>query len=904
MEIMVPTQSSVTNCPSVDALRQFVLHGKAASSSIESHLESCDVCQEAVEKIQSEQRLSHVGTLFRDRPLRDTNLAFLRIGDSAKSESSAPVRELPTIPGIEIEGFLGRGGMGVVYLARQTSLARQVAMKTIRLDHGSDTDFVTRFKREAQAVAALSHENIVRAYEFDEHEGLPYLLMEHVPGRTLHEVIRDTELTTRQAAELVIILACAIDYAHGKGVVHRDLKPANVLVTPDGTPKITDFGLARLRQGVAGQESLPGRVGTPCYMAPEQATGSQDVGPAADIYALGAILYELLCRRPPFAGDDIADILSRVQFEDPVSPRTLSPRLPLDLETICLKCLTKEPTNRYPTALALAEDLQSFLESRPIKARPPGLLDRATKFARRHRIVAGFLCLLTISSVVTAAMAFAANTQRRRAEEALASASVNLGQFHAAMGDWNEALKDFDNALSRSSSRAGETHLDVARVSVQLLKHTVAEEHLKRAEDIFGANDPRVLLARADASKDSVQARSLAARAIEAGKLPDIDIDYARGLAANTAAEALTHLRKATSERPQNVRAQRMLCSLLLLRHEFAEARDHAMAIKAFLPHDKTYAILVALDTALNGDQAAAEEQLRKASGSIEPETLDNFRKVYAYVAQMPRLDVDINGNPPEPFQDPITSAAALLKNSSVLNDISGGYAPPDMLEAYGKLQQLVFNSFVPPNPAQTKAKLEEILSIYRDGFFLFWVAKFTALTGDRLAAAKLFEEAARTPAPMDVRAASHFLAVRNALQLIMAGLATDELYPELERIITENTKSLLALGERRGGHLFWCSQAALRVNQCPLMLDIANAWQAGDPHSSGPDLVRAIAAHFTKRPFEAIESARRVLKAEDGGAPEFRSAGINPSGEARAIISNAQKALAESGVKLEISDD
>jgi PAS domain S-box-containing protein len=294
----------------------------------------------------------------------------------------------PAIPGYEILGELGRGGMGVVYKARHLALNRIVALKMIlHAAYASDRHH-ERFRREAEAVARLQHANIVAVYEVGEHDDCPFFSLEYCSGGTLGEKLDGTAWPAHRAAELLQTLARAIHAAHRAGIVHRDLKPGNVLLTSEGQPKITDFGHAK-RLGEERHTRSGEVFGTPIYMAPEQASGNRDVGPATDVYALGAILYELLTGRPPFLAETPMDTILRVVGEEPVPPRRRQPQVPRDLETICLKCLQKDPKRRYESALALAEDLGRFLQGVPVKAAPASWwwhLARLMRLRRRLRV--------------------------------------------------------------------------------------------------------------------------------------------------------------------------------------------------------------------------------------------------------------------------------------------------------------------------------------------------------------------------------------------------------------------------------------------------------------------------------------------------------------------------------------
>jgi serine/threonine-protein kinase len=306
--------------------------------------------------------------------------ALLQPPTVADTTAPPPLPSLPCIQGFEILEVIGRGGMGVVYKARQVKLNRLVAIKMIWA--GADgTDWAQgRFGVEAEAVARLQHPNIVQIHEVGEEGGRPYLVLEYVGGGTLAQTLHGTPLAPQRAAELALTLARAVQHAHGHGIVHRDLKPANVLLTPEGTPRITDFGLAKRLDADLGQTQTGTVLGSPSYMAPEQAEGrTREVGPATDVYALGAILYELLTGRPPFRAATLMDTLEQVRTHEPVPPRSLQPKVPRDLETICLKCLEKLPAQRYASAGALAEDLQRFLDGEPIRARSLTVIDRVAR---------------------------------------------------------------------------------------------------------------------------------------------------------------------------------------------------------------------------------------------------------------------------------------------------------------------------------------------------------------------------------------------------------------------------------------------------------------------------------------------------------------------------------------------
>jgi serine/threonine-protein kinase len=298
------------------------------------------------------------------------------------------IGDLPQVPGYEVEAVLGHGGMGVVYKARHLALNRTVALKMLLAGAYASPPELARFQREAKALAGLRHTNIVQVYVVADHQCRPYFTMEFVESGSLSQKLTGTPRPAREAAALVATLAEAVEAAHKGGIVHRDLKPANVLLTAEGTPKISDFGLARRVEGEAALTQSGVALGTPSYMAPEQARGARVIGSAADVYALGAILYELLTGRPPFRGETSTETVLQVISQEPVPPARLNPKLPRDLETICLKCLRKEPQRRYASAAALAEDLQRFLRGEAISARPEGRLECFVRWVRRRPALA------------------------------------------------------------------------------------------------------------------------------------------------------------------------------------------------------------------------------------------------------------------------------------------------------------------------------------------------------------------------------------------------------------------------------------------------------------------------------------------------------------------------------------
>jgi eukaryotic-like serine/threonine-protein kinase len=367
--------------------------------------------------------------------------------DRATAAAEQPVSFPRAFGDYELLEEVARGGMGIVYRARQRSLNRMVAIKMILAGEFASPEFVRRFRHEAAAAASLQHAHIVAIHEVGEASGQHYFSMDLVEGRNLAELVRDQALPARRAATYVKTIAEAVHFAHAKGILHRDLKPSNILIDAFDQPRITDFGLAKEFRSGAELTQSGQALGSPAYMPPEQAAGKHALAsPASDLYSLGAILYHLLTGRPPFQGETLHQVLLQVQGTEPIAPRRLNPGVPEDLQTICLKCLEKDPTRRYPTARDFADELGRFLRDEPIAARPIGAVDKIWRWCRRRPAVASL------------------------------SASVLLLLFVVAFGS-SFAVWQVDRA--RQAEHAANRDL---RQTVNLLE-------LERAEDFFDAHD-------------------------------------------------------------------------------------------------------------------------------------------------------------------------------------------------------------------------------------------------------------------------------------------------------------------------------------------------------------------------------------------------------------------------------
>jgi serine/threonine protein kinase len=425
------------------------------------------------------------------------------------SEGTGGASKWPKVAGYQILGELGRGGMGVVYKARQRGLHRLVALKMILAGAHAGDQLLSRFGIEAEAVARLQHPNIVQIYEVGQQEGLPYFSLEFVDGGPLDSRISGKPQAPREAAQLIETLARAVHFAHRQGIIHRDLKPANILMTQAGVPKITDFGLAkRLEEGDSSETKSGTIMGTPCYMSPEQARGDvRTVGPLSDLYTLGAILYELLTGRPPFQGANAMDTLTQVTRDEPVPPARSQPNTPRDLETICLKCLQKEPTKRYTDCFELSEDLRRFLAGEPILARPVGQVERLWRWSRRNPKLAGAIAtILLLLLVVSVGSTWAAVTIRAKKDlaeqnekKAIANEQLAQQQKHLAEENEQKAINNEKTAHKQADLALNTLGLLITKVQSQLGRQPGAQE-LKR-ELLETAMDGLKQVAGGDAGK-------------------------------------------------------------------------------------------------------------------------------------------------------------------------------------------------------------------------------------------------------------------------------------------------------------------------------------------------------------------------------------------------------------------
>ncbi len=474
--------------PRVRALLEAILESRSTPE------EACKDCPELLSEVRNGLRR-----------LRKLELEVDSLFPTSGSETAPPEppdSPPPRIAGYDVEAVLGRGGMGVVYKARHLRLNRTVALKMMQTGAYPGAHERARFQREAEVVASLHHPNIVAVHDVGEHQGCPFFTMELLEGGSLAQALSGAPQPARRSAALLLTLAEAVQVAQQAGIVHRDLKPGNILLTAEGMPKIADFGLARHFESEAALTLSGTPLGTPSYMAPEQVIGNAGaIGPATDIYALGALLYEMLTGRPPFRGETAAETERQVIHEEPVAPARLNTTVPRDLETICLKCLNKEPARRYASAAALADDLRRFGEGRPIQARPVGFFERFWRWCRRNPTEAALVA--TALALVTLALGGGFWLERQRAERREETARREGQQSKAAeavleqavamqkKGRWPEARAVLEGAprlmdtpaLVGIHKRVGQALADVRIVSeleeirLRLLEGTAPSGH-------------------------------------------------------------------------------------------------------------------------------------------------------------------------------------------------------------------------------------------------------------------------------------------------------------------------------------------------------------------------------------------------------------------------------------------
>jgi len=492
-------------CPGRDDLDAFA-NGELEphkQEAVAEHLCGCASCESSLQALRGEETALHrlrlqpdpmflldatqwepLAARARGIPAEHPGTATVTDAGSRKHTAEGP--PLPIIfGGYVLLERLGRGGMGIVYKARQEALKRMVALKMVRAGVYASPEERTRFRREGEVVARVQHANVVQIYEFSEHEGQLYFSMELLHGGTLESKVHDRPLPEREAAQLVRTLALAVHAAHQQGVVHRDLKPANVLFAADNTVKITDFGLAKVLDADGSDTRSDAILGTPAYMAPEQARGEiRTVGPAADVYALGAILYETLTGRPPFRAETRYQTLELVRTGEPAAPSGLRRGLSRDLEAICLKCLEKGQAQRYGSAGALADDLDRWLRGESPLVRPTTGLRRGWRAVRRHPRVAVALAVVLMLAVTIPATLWYRDPERpiKRIEEELAQGKAQTLIGETGKPLWFSFTAGGGNSQTSVARNGVFTVQTRAYALVELVRNPRLERYRLRAE--------------------------------------------------------------------------------------------------------------------------------------------------------------------------------------------------------------------------------------------------------------------------------------------------------------------------------------------------------------------------------------------------------------------------------------
>jgi tRNA A-37 threonylcarbamoyl transferase component Bud32 len=799
-----------------------------------------------------------------------------------EKDSEPPLKVVRYFGDYELLEELGRGGMGVVYKARQTSLARMVAVKMIlsgRLSHGDEVD---RFRREAAAAAQLKHRSIVAIHEVGEYEGHHYFSMDYIAGHSLNAIVRQNPLAPRRAARYVKLIAEATECAHRQGILHRDLKSSNVLIDQDDVPVVTDFGLAKQFESDADLTTSGEVLGSPSYMSPEQALGQTKLLRAtSDVYSLGATFYELLTGRPPFRADSPAATIYQVVHCEPVSPRMLNPAIDRDVETICLKCLEKGPSRRYPSAQALADDLGRYLEGRPILARPVSRPARLWRWCKRNPMVAtltaAIFALLVLGTAISTSLAIAAHREAVRAtlaeektsEEAAAREVESLGRS-ADRGDWRAVLKGLESPLLARYGDPVQRELWRVEALDALNRDKEAAEAVEKlaATEVADRWAGEVLLWQGDVLrlKDEKRSRRLIEEALQ-HELPPADTAYAKALLAKTVPESTELLRQAVHAQPFHHRANALLATNLVMSGHADEAKSRASAMQCLFPEDPTFPMVLTLAAAFEGDKKAQEQYLQDLGLLLDEEQVRQFRTVLEIAGRgrsLFRSDNEL------PLSEIISQVPALMANPQLLfqsarGEVSWMKSPPNQVVAALKksLQALVawMSGAVLPGQKDvaitTMAEAAEILPI----------APYQVIYGQLLADSKRFEEArvvflkaARSPEFLP-GARCQAMAWAGALQLLAATKGGKE-----SASLREDGLSLLEECIRLGGDLppdrrcFVCEQLLLNNRSRLEVHQLLERAHAKNP--TKPDSLLAWSHQIHGNYYRALKLAGEALKA------------------------------------------
>jgi serine/threonine protein kinase len=870
--------------------------------------------------------------------LRDA-LSPLLLMRSGTHIAQPPGSEAPRVLGdFRIIREVGRGGMGVVYEAEQQSLGRRVALKVLRGAAVVDAREKQRFINEAHAAAQLHHTNIVPVHYVGDERGTHYYVMQFIHGQTLASVIEElrrsaaspaetgpaesarpsafagsspasesgaetveaptawlASLTTqrstrggeyyRTVARLGIEAAEALGHAHECGIIHRDVKPGNLMVDERSHLWITDFGLAYC-QADAGLTRTGSILGTPRYMSPEQTSGRRELlDHRTDVYSLGATLYELLTLEPAFAAKDQREVLRQVQQDEPLRPRRRNKAIPAELETIVLKTMEKNPNDRFKTALELAEDLRRFLADKPIRAKPPTLLQRLRKLGRRHQTTVRVAGGLLLFSLIALAFVLAWSNRQlarkeKKAQDALADNYEMTARLASQRGAWREAIDFTDKALATeryqdsvplrlNKVRALHALNDVGRCTTEI-------EALAATQDL-GDYEGQVLLLQADIQlgRDDARAEQLLRRALEKG-LPPADEAYAKALLAETTPRAVEHLRHSLELNRYQPRARAALELLLILLARLDEAHLELAKHEETYPEDPNAKVLRAMVLGLDRDRDGADKVLEELRGTLEDADVDALRALVQLFCEFRN---------PASAPDPVTGLPDLTRHLATLAPVlprllhaPAGTGPGEVVAAHQKLfpnfplpPQLRRGLFavllalskaggVGPGKAvdgKTIDELNQAVAVHPEGTILY-VRALVLMSAMRFSEAHAAaREAAATPALLPIRRQANFLA---AFSLILAYSAKKD--PAVRQQIADDLRQMVAAGPL--GAPFMPGEAvqlAVGVQEYGLARQLVAEWEQQAPGDPGALYHHALTELKAGSYGQALEAADKYLQ-------------------------------------------
>lgn len=669
------------------------------------------------------------------------------------NEDSVPSGETRVFGDYELLDLVGRGGMGVVYRARQVSADRIVALKLIRperlswLDPGVAEWSLERFQTEALAAAKLNHDHVVPVYDVGISDGSPYYTMPYLEGGSLAEIARDAPIDPRLAAQYVEGVARGVHEAHQEGILHRDLKPANVLLDRrSGRAMVTDFGLAKL--GGDSQLTASGDVlGSPAYMAPEQASNTAEADVAADVFGMGAILYFLLTSRPPAQGSTPAETLRQVVEDDPVAPRLLNRSLDRDLDTITMKCLEKDTTRRYASAEDLAADLERYQSGVPIQARPASVAHKVWRWCRRQPttavLIGSTVLLLLAIAIAGPVVALRQAALKRDAQRLFVEGMENARR----KGRWTDIL-----ATLEAEERRGihdPVQLQIQKILTLRAMGNVREsrkqiERLAKRND-FGRFDATVNLLVGDdllAQGNQTEGLRRVQDAVDRGLEP-ADLAYAKALLAPDTLSAVTQLERAVALNPVHQQANNQLAFTLLLLGRADELTIRAEAMLLIYPRDPTFPMTLAIAEAIQGDLDAASARIERAAKTLPPEHVESIKRLCVVVAELAESMTKFGSPNANTKVQELTQELQKLQTNSNGTTTDGWVlrVPPAIPRAY----KSVYEAFV--SPATRDSASLAVLAEQHPEALMFYIAALAHTKRDPNKAHDLYVKASEAPA-------------------------------------------------------------------------------------------------------------------------------------------------------------